>query len=110
MKIAAHMDAVLHEPAVEPLLQVVAADPEVDRLRVLLHVGQRQLIEGRRGRVLERERAEHRGAGLAARAAGGVMDHAAAEADVVLAARPRQRVRELRLVAEEVGQRATVRW
>ena len=31
------------------------------------------------------------------------MDHAAAEAEVVLAARPRQRVRELRLAAEEIG-------
>ena len=31
------------------------------------------------------------------------MGDAAAEAEVVLAARPRQRVRELRLVAEEVG-------
>ena len=102
-EVAAQVDAVLHEPGIEPLRQLVAADPEVDRLRVVLHVGQRQLIEGRGRRVHERERAEDRGAGLAARAAGGVMDHAAAEAEVVLAVRPRQRVRELRLVTEEVG-------
>ena len=90
--------------AVEPLLQLVAADAEIDGLRVLLHVGQRQLIEGRGGGVLERERAQHRGAGLAAGAARGVMDHAAAEAHVVLAVRPRQRVGELRLVAIEIGE------
>ena len=57
-EIAAQVDAVLHEPGVQPLLQLVAADAEVDRLRVLLHVGQRQLIERRGGGGLERERAE----------------------------------------------------
>ena len=68
-EIGGHFPIILHEPAQEPLRQVVAADPVVDRLRVVLHVGQCQLVEGRCRRVLERERAEDRGAGLAARAA-----------------------------------------
>ena len=54
-------------------------------------------------RVPESERAEDRGAGLAARAARSVMNHAAAEAEVVLAERPRQRVRKLHLMTLEIG-------
>src|SRR5439155_1001323 len=34
-EIAAHVDAVLHKAGIEPLLQLVAADSEVDGLRVL---------------------------------------------------------------------------
>ena len=53
-------------------------------------------------RVEEGERAEDREAGLVAGAAGGVVRQAAAEADVVRAVRPRQRVGELRLAAEQI--------
>jgi hypothetical protein len=45
------------------LRQFVAADSEIDRLCVILHVGQRQLIEGRGRRAPERKRAEDRSAG-----------------------------------------------
>src|SRR4029453_19343612 len=50
----------------------------------------------------ELEGAEYRGSGLTALAARRVMDDAAAEAQVVPAARPRQGVRELKLVAEQI--------
>src|SRR5437867_4063244 len=102
-EVAAQVNTVLHESGREPLLQLVAADSEVDGLRVLLHVGQCQLTEGRGRRVIKRERPEDRGTGLAARAAAGVMDETSAEAQVVPAARPRQRIRELRLVAKDIG-------
>src|SRR5207244_4059817 len=88
----------------EPLRQLVAADPEIDRLRVLLHVGERQLIERRRRCVLEREGAEDGGAGLVAGAAGGVMNPASAEAEVMAAVRPRQCVGQLQLAAEKIGE------
>src|SRR5262249_15360673 len=65
----AQMDAVLHERGVEVLRQFVTIHAEIDRLRVLLHVGERELIERLRRRVLERERAEDRGAGLGAETA-----------------------------------------
>src|ERR1044071_2717462 len=91
-EVAAQADVVLHKPCNEPLRQLVAADPEVDRLRVILHVGQGQLIKWRRRGVLERERAEYGGAGLAARAARSMADHTAADAEVVLADRPGERV------------------
>src|SRR4029079_14168414 len=101
-QILVQVNSVLNEAGVEPLCQLVAADAEVDRLRVILNVGERELIEGRRRGVLERERAQDRGAGLAARAAGRVMDCARAEAEVVIAARPRKSVRQLCLMAEQV--------
>src|SRR5690348_8537669 len=84
-EVTAHMDAILDEHRVEPLAQVVAVDPEVDRLRVVLHVVQRQLAKRRRGCVLERERAEDRGTGLTARTTGRVMNDAAAEPQIMLA-------------------------
>jgi hypothetical protein len=78
--------------------------PKSIGLRVGLHVVERELIEGRGGRRLEREGAENGGAGLAARAAGAVADHAPAEAEGVVPARPGHGVRELELVAEDVGE------
>ena len=66
MRSLRHAEAVLRERHRHPLLQLVAGDAVADRLRVLLHVGQRQLIERRRRRAEERERAEHGLAGLAA--------------------------------------------
>ena len=59
-----HPDAVLHETGVKPLAQLVAADSVVDRLRVLLHVVQGQLVERRSGGALEGEGAEDGGAEL----------------------------------------------
>src|SRR4029450_9439314 len=59
-------EAVLGDPDEQPLLQLVAGDAVADRLCVLLHVRQRQLIE-RSGRgVAELEGAEYRGSGLTA--------------------------------------------
>ena len=54
-QIVVHADAVLRERGDQPLIQVVARDPVADRLRVVLHVRQRQPIERRCGRVEERE-------------------------------------------------------
>src|SRR5690348_330076 len=96
------MEAVLRVAGDQPLAQLVARHAVTDRLCVLLHVRERQPIERRRGRVEERERAERGEARLVAGAARGVADDAGAEADGVPAARPRQRVRELRLPAEQV--------
>src|SRR6185369_2040643 len=94
--------AVLNEQSVEPLRQFITANAKIDRLRVVLHVGERQLTE-RRGRVVpERKRAENRGAGLAAEATGRVMDHTAAKTQVVFTQRPRQRVRELNLMTPQI--------
>ena len=101
-EVVVHADAVLHEHGGEPLRQLVAADAEVDRLLVVLDVGQLQLIERRRGRRQEREGAERRGARLAAGAARGVPRHAGAEPERLFAERPRQRVGELKLAAVEV--------
>src|SRR5262249_30388224 len=64
------VNAVLHEAGVEPLRKFVAADAEVDGLRVLLDIAERELAERRSGRALEGERAEGRRARLAAGAAG----------------------------------------
>src|SRR5262245_45775558 len=68
-EIAMQVNVVLHEESVEPLRQLVAADGEVDRLRVVLHVRECQLPKRSRRRIPERERAEDRSAGLAAGAA-----------------------------------------
>src|SRR4029077_6976480 len=103
VEIVGYMDAVLHEAGVELLPQLIAADPEVDRLRIALHVGQGQRTEWRGRRVLERERAEDGGAGLAAEPAGGVLDEASADAEVMFSMRPRNSVRELCLSSEKVG-------
>src|SRR4029077_1145842 len=73
-----------------------------DRLLVVLDVRQLQLIERRRRRREEGERAERRGAWLAAGPARRVPRDAVAEPERLLAARPRQRVGELKLAAVEV--------
>src|ERR1051325_3940615 len=101
-EVSVQVNVVLHEHRVEPLWQVVAADAEVDRLRVVLHVCKRQLAERRGGVVSECERAEDCGARLAAGSTRPVTDDAAAETQVVFAERPRERVRELRLVAPQI--------
>src|SRR6185369_10266487 len=101
-EVTAKMHAVLNEQRVEPLWQLVAVDAEVDRLRVVLHVVQRQLSERRSRCVLERERAEDRRARLTARSTGGVMNDAAAESQIMLAYRPRYRVGELQLMTPEI--------
>src|SRR4051812_40271877 len=98
-----NLPVVLHEARQKPLLEFVAVDAEVNRLLVVLHVGQSQRAEGRGRRVPEGKRAESGCSGLAARAARGVMNHASAEAQIVLADRPRERVAKLYLVAEDVG-------
>src|SRR5262245_8542841 len=102
-QVRVHMNAVLNEAGQKPLRQLIAADPKIDWLRVVLHVRKRQLAEGRRRRALERECAEDCRARLASGASGGVMDHAPTEAQIVLAKRPGQRIRELNLVTEDVG-------
>src|SRR6185436_10111811 len=101
-KIVAQMYAVLDKSGQEPLRQLVATDPKVDRLGVVLHICQRQLTEGRSGGVLEGECAEYRGAGFAAGPARSMMDHASAKTKIVSAERPGQRVRELPLVTKYV--------
>src|SRR4051812_38588825 len=101
-EIAMQVNVVLNEKCVEPLWQLVAADPEVDRLRVVLHVGKCELTKRSRRCVAERERAEDRSAGFTAGAAGGVVDHATAETQVVFACRPRQRVGKLHLVSPKI--------
>src|SRR4029453_5100975 len=88
-EVAPHMNAILHETRIEPLLQRVPVDPEIDRLRVVLHRGQCQLTEGRRRVIQERERPENRRSWLAARTARRVMDQTCAEAYVVHSVRPR---------------------
>ena len=40
-EIAVQVNVVLHEDGVKPLWQLVTADAEIDRLRVVLNVGQR---------------------------------------------------------------------
>src|SRR5215212_404132 len=102
-EIAAHVKTVLHEHGVEPLRQVVAADAEVDWLRIALHVSKRQLSKWCGGAVSESERAEDRCARLAAGSTRAVMDDAAAETQVVFAERPREGVRELHLVTPQIG-------
>src|SRR6185436_12876467 len=97
------LPVVLYEACQEPLRQLIAADAEVDRLCVILHVGQCQLAEGRRRCATESEGAEYGSAGLTARAARGVMDHTSAKSQVVFAKRPRQGVRKLHLMAKDVG-------
>src|SRR5207237_8451932 len=58
-EIRTHAKAVLHEAGQQPLRQIVTADAEIDRLRVVLNIAERQLSE-RRGRcALEGEGAEH---------------------------------------------------
>src|SRR5919206_1276640 len=101
-EIAMQVNAVLHEERVEPLWQLVAADAEVDRLRVVLHVSKCELTKRSRRRVAERERAEDRSAGFTAGAAGRVVHHATAETQVVFACRPRQRVGKLQLVTPKI--------
>src|SRR5262245_18004234 len=103
-KIAAQVNAVLHEYVVEPLLQLIAADAEVDRLRVILDVGERQLIERLRCRVQEGKRAEYRRARLAACSTGSMMHDASTESQVMHTARPRHRIGKLKLMTEEVGE------
>src|SRR6185369_4190473 len=100
-EIAAQVNVVLHEDGVEPLRQVVAVDTEVNWLRVVLHVGKRQLAERRGGSRSERERAEDRGARLAAGSTRAMMNDTAAETQVVFAERPRHRVGELHLMSPE---------
>src|SRR5262249_50202654 len=65
-EIATHADAVLHEESIEPLLQDIVADAEIDGLRILLDVGECQLVERSRGGALKGERAENRRARFAA--------------------------------------------
>src|SRR5215813_9106805 len=102
-KVGSEVDAVLHESGQQPLRQIVAADAKVDRLLVVLHVVKGQLIQWRGRRVLECKRAQDRCAGFAASASGSVTDHTAAEAQVVFAERPRDRVGKLKLMTPEIG-------
>src|SRR5262249_44852913 len=67
-------ETVLHEGNRHPLLQLVAGNAVADRLRVLLHVGQRQLLERSRRRAEEREGAQDCRAWLAACAPGRVVN------------------------------------
>src|SRR5262252_6051771 len=95
-----HVKSVLHKGGQKPLGQFIAADPKVDRLLIILHVGQSQLIERQSAagaRAEKREGTKDGGAGFAARAARLVMQHAPAKAEVVRTVRPGQRVRKLKL-------------
>src|SRR4051812_40479713 len=76
-KLVGEAHAVLHERGRHPLLELVACDPVTHWLAVLLHIGQRQLRKRSGGRAQKRERAQGRLTRLAARAAAGVMNHAA---------------------------------
>src|SRR6185436_16975353 len=40
-----HVKTVLHKSGDQPLTQFIVANSEIDWLRVILHIGQRQLIE-----------------------------------------------------------------
>src|SRR3954464_14365796 len=93
---------VLHESGIQPLLELVAADPKIDWLRIVLHVGQCQLIEGRCRRVLEGERPENGLTRFIANSTRGVVHHISAGTKVVPAARPGERVGKLYLVAKQV--------
>ncbi len=84
------------------MFEVVAGDAVADRLRVLLHIAQRQLLERRRRCIEEGERPKHRRARLAAGAARRVANHAGAETHRVPVVRPRQCLGNLRLPAEEI--------
>src|SRR5262245_65754234 len=77
------VDTVLNEPGIEPLTKFIVADPEVDGLRVILNIGKCQLAEWRGCRVQECERSKDSRTRLASRAAGSVVDNAAAEAKIV---------------------------
>src|SRR5262249_6160517 len=85
-QIAAHVKTILHEEGVQPLLQCVRADPEIDRLRVLLHVVECELIERSCRCVLDCKRAEHGSSRFASESAGRVMHQARAKAQVMAAA------------------------
>src|SRR5689334_20330035 len=45
VNVAMHMPAVLDKTAYKPLRQVVAVDAKIDRLLIVQHIVQRQLIE-----------------------------------------------------------------
>src|ERR1051326_8934050 len=75
-EVAMQVHVVLNKQGVEPLRQLIAADAEVDRLRVVLYVVECQLTERRRRVAPERECAEDRGTRFAAGTAGSVMDDA----------------------------------
>src|SRR5262249_49421078 len=96
-------EGILREDRREPLRQIVAVDAEIDRLRVVLNVSERQLIGWRGRRVQECERAEHGSARLAAGTAGVVPRERATEAEIVFAERPRRGVGELDLTTVHVG-------
>lgn len=64
--ITAEAKTVLHEKGIQPLLEQVRGHSEADRLRVLLNVGERQLIQRSSRRISEGERTQDRGARLAA--------------------------------------------
>ncbi len=102
-EVAAEMDAVLHEACGEPLCEVVTIDAEIDWLRVVLDVGQGELIKGSGGGVLERKGAQDGGAGLATCSARVVTNQASAQAKVVNAMCPGQSIGQLNLVAVQVG-------
>src|SRR6185369_10413860 len=100
-KIAAQVNVVLHEDCVEPLWQFVAANAEIDRLRVALNISKRQLIEWF-GAGQKSKRTEDRRSGFAASPTRGVMNNAASKSQVVFSKRPRHGVRELNLMAPQI--------
>src|SRR5215212_2225041 len=85
-QVVADAHAVLHEHGRQPLRQLVAADAEADRLRVVLNVRQRQLIERPGGRAEEREGAERRRTRLTAATSGGMTRDARPETQRLLSA------------------------
>src|SRR5215831_4514757 len=93
---------ILDESSQKPLAQVVAADAEIDRLLVVLDVGQRQLTQRRRSRVLESKRAQHRRSRFAPESTRAMTNDAAAEAQIMLAGRPRERIGKLKLMTPQV--------
>src|SRR5437773_3682679 len=104
-KVRLHMKGVLHKSREQPLRQLIAADPEVNRLLIILNIGQRQLIERQStagARAEESEGTEDRCAWFAAAAARGVMQHAAAKFEIMRAARPGHGIGKLELMTPEI--------
>src|ERR1700741_4632346 len=104
-QIGTQVNAVLYKTCEKPLRQVIAIDPKVDRLLVVQHIIDSQLIKrqsSRGPRGYKCKRTQDCCAGFAARAARPVMNHAAAKTHVVHSMCPRQRVRKLQLVAPDV--------
>src|ERR1043165_6720605 len=83
-QIRSNFPIVLDKGSQQPLSEVIFIHAEIDRLRIILHVGQRQRTKGRRRRVFESKGAENRGAGLTAKTCRSMMRNVATKSKVML--------------------------